>query len=295
MGCMLMTMDTMASTGHHHLSVDHDLSHTRLDEHGRPLGPPEKFSAVQAPPGAVQKRANPDYCGSCYGAESATHKCCNTCEEVRAAYQAKGWVLNDLNVIEQCRDEGLPQMMASAENEGCRFNGTVMVEKVIGSFHFAPGKSYQAGGGNIHVHDIASLTKKSYNMSHTIFKLAFGENYPTLVNPLDGTVAFADELSERYTYHVKIVPTSYTQLDQALLISNQYSVTKERKSFNYGGGVPGFFVNYEFSPIAVRLTEFQRSFLHFLTNVCAIVGGVFTVFSLVDAGLYQISKLKAVD
>lgn len=39
-------MDTVASTGHHHLSADHDLDHTRLDEHGRALGPPEKFGEI---------------------------------------------------------------------------------------------------------------------------------------------------------------------------------------------------------------------------------------------------------
>lgn len=114
----------------------------------------------KTPPKALEKRAKSNYCGSCYGAESESRQCCSTCEDVRGAYQAKGWVLSDLSAIEQCRDEGLPAMMASAEKEGCRFNGTVTVEKVIGGFHFAPGRSYQAGGGNVHVHDIASLSQK---------------------------------------------------------------------------------------------------------------------------------------
>ena len=33
--------------------------------------------------------------------------------------------------------------------------------------------------------------------------------------------------------------------------------------------------------------EQHSSFLHFLTNVCAIVGGVFAVSGLVDAGVHQ--------
>ena len=37
-------------------------------------------------------------CGSCYGAMSG---CCNTCEDVRAAYEAKSWALNEANVA-QC-------------------------------------------------------------------------------------------------------------------------------------------------------------------------------------------------
>ena len=38
----------------------------------------------------------------------------------------------------------------------------------------------------------------------------------------------------------------------------------------------GMFVTYEISPLMVEVTEHRRSFTHFLTGVCAIVGGVFT-------------------
>ncbi len=37
----------------------------------------------------------------------------------------------------------------------------------------------------------------------------------------------------------------------------------------------------------VRYREERMSFLHFLTNVCAIVGGVFTVSGIVDAFVYH--------
>jgi hypothetical protein len=39
---------------------------------------------------------------------------------------------------------------------------------------------------------------------------------------------------------------------------------------------PGAFFMFEISPILVQLTETSRSFMHFLTSVCAIIGGVFT-------------------
>jgi hypothetical protein len=31
-----------------------------------------------------------DYCGDCYGANSDIFKCCNNCNELQAAYNAKG-------------------------------------------------------------------------------------------------------------------------------------------------------------------------------------------------------------
>jgi hypothetical protein len=52
-------------------------------------------------------------------------------------------------------------------------------------------------------------------------------------------------------------------------------------------GLPGVFFMYDLSPMMVTIKETRRSFLHFLTEVCAIVGGVFSVASLVDGALYQ--------
>lgn len=47
---------------------------------------------------------------------------------------------------------------------------------------------------------------------------------------------------------------------------------------------------YDLSPMMVQLTEYQRSLTHFLTGVCAIVGGVFTVAGMVDGMLYHSHK-----
>jgi hypothetical protein len=51
--------------------------------------------------------------------------------------------------------------------------------------------------------------------------------------------------------------------------------------------MPGLFVMYDMSPVAIRFVEHRRSFAHFLTGVCAIVGGVFTVASLIDRVVYN--------
>lgn len=57
-------------------------------------------------------------------------------------------------------------------------------------------------------------------------------------------------------------------------------------------GMPGAFFQYELSPFMVRHTEIPRSFGHFLTNVCAIIGGVYTVAGLIDSLLYH--SIKAI-
>lgn len=53
----------------------------------------------------------------------------------------------------------------------------------------------------------------------------------------------------------------------------------------------GVFFIYDLSPMLVRLTEYRHSFTHFLTNVCAIVGGVFTVAGMLDGMLYHSGRV----
>lgn len=47
---------------------------------------------------------------------------------------------------------------------------------------------------------------------------------------------------------------------------------------------------YDLSPITVQYTEIKQSLPHFLTSLCAIVGGVFTVFSLVDSAVHHVLR-----
>ncbi|GCB79565.1 hypothetical protein scyTo_0020223 [Scyliorhinus torazame] len=75
--------------------------------------------------------------------------------------------------------------------------------------------------------------------------------------------------------------------------TNQFSVTRHEKVANGligDQGLPGVFVLYELSPMMVKFTEKHRSFTHFLTGVCAIIGGVFTVASLIDSLIYHSAR-----
>lgn len=94
-----------------------------------------------------------------------------------------------------------------------------------------------------------------------------------------------------FQYHIKIVPTSYVNLDGSVINSNQFSVTKHKKTvsiLNGESGMPGAFFQYELSPLMVKYTQKQRSLGHFLTNVCAIIGGVYTVAGRIDSILHYV-------
>ncbi len=55
----------------------------------------------------------------------------------------------------------------------------------------------------------------------------------------------------------------------------------------------GVFFNYDISPMLVKYEEYRKPLSHFLTDICAVVGGVFTVAGIVDGILYSTSKRMA--
>ena len=77
-----------------------------------------------------------------------------------------------------------------------------------------------------------------------------------------------------YQYYLKVVPTGYFYLDGRIENSHQFSVTFHQKELKQGrwiwhfskfyarnsgvSGLPGFFVQYEFSPLMVHYEERQK-------------------------------------
>lgn len=177
---------------------------------------------------------DPDYCGACYGAKAPDNAekpgCCNTCEEVRDAYAREGWAFKSNNV-EQCEREHYSERLAEQKQEGCRIEGSLRVNKVVGNFHLAPGRSFS--NGNTHIHDLGSYQEPGPNgykhdFTHIIHSLRFGPQLPEDVtkrlgsdglpwsnhhlNPLEGTRQNTRDSHFNFMYFLKIVPTSYLPL-----------------------------------------------------------------------------------
>lgn len=298
MPCAWLSLDAMDISGEMHLDVaGQSIQKQRLSAAGAPVSDVESHDVTHTRKKAVDNST----CASCYGAESPTRKCCNTCEEVQQAYQAKGWVLSNIATIAQCKDDSYIKAINDQAGEGCHMWGSLMVNKVAGNVHFAVGHSYQQGA--MHIHDMAPFADKALDFTHTIRALSFGEAYPGMKNPLDGIsqsvpmhkpsdpAAPPKAVTGMFQYFLKVVPTDYLSLRGRATRSNQFSVTenfREAADAQVGGrSLPGVFFFYDLSPIKVRIQEQRASFLHFLTNVCAIVGGIFAVSGLIDGTVYH--------
>lgn len=300
LSCAILSLDAMDISGEQHLDVVHNLFKRRLSAGGAPVDAEARRDEVGPHKHDALKRRdkfgnevpkNETFCGSCYGAEEDDHECCNNCEEVREAYKRRGWAFTNVEAIEQCRREDLIDSIQAQVGEGCNLYGVLEVNKVAGNFHIAPAKVFYTAG--LQIHDLVMFHDTLFNISHTINSLAFGATYPGAVNPLDGVSWHQQGDSGVYEYFVKVVPTSYTDSSNHSISSNQFAVTEhfqqQQQQQAHGGGrsLPGVFFFYDLSPIKVRYSERATPFLHFLTNVCAIVGGIFTVTGMVDSFIYH--------
>lgn len=310
--CSLASVDIMDVSGAQSLGVEHNVVKKPLDASGKETGgvltaapghgklkehevlatastaPPDSGANTVVP--GAKKPGDEGYCGSCFGSESTPEQCCNTCLEVQIAYRKKGWAFMSADTVEQCVAQGQAARADLAHKEGCRIQGQLLVNRVAGNFHFAPGHGFQ--NSHAHVHDLDAFTAGAFNVSHTIHKLGFGQAYPGHSNPLDGYARMTGPKSPGghiFQYYLKVVPTSYTYLDGTVVATNQYSYTQHQTTVQakQGHGLPGVFFFFDISPIKVGFEEHRRSFTHFLTQLCAIIGGVFTVAGIIDKTVYH--------
>ncbi|KAK0985163.1 ER-derived vesicles protein erv46 [Friedmanniomyces endolithicus] len=233
--CELLTLDVMDVSGEVQTGVMHGVNKVRLRAEKEGGGEIDR-TALELGKAELEatKHLDPEYCGECFGAPAPSSAikagCCNTCAEVREAYASVSWSFGRGENVAQCEREHYSEHLDEQRREGCRIEGGIRVNKVVGNFHFAPGKSFS--NGNMHVHDLenyfAGGDGVEHTFTHAVHHLRFGPQLPEEVakrigrkgmawsnhhlNPLDDTGQKTDEKAYNYMYFVKVVSTAYLPL-----------------------------------------------------------------------------------
>jgi endoplasmic reticulum-Golgi intermediate compartment protein 3 len=118
----------------------------------------------------------------------------------------KQW--NFANVMKnatQCIHDRAKHFAAAVKGEGCLITGSMKVNKVAGNFHIAHGESVIRDSK--HIHHFDPTTAPTFNVSHTINALSFGDAYPNMpTNPLDGMTRIIGtaEATGLFQYFIKV-------------------------------------------------------------------------------------------
>jgi len=299
------------------MHVSHEIYKTRISKKGKVLGkqirdsltnvasPSELGDAFQT--GNVLKASHSTAhlrCASCFQSHMDEDDCCNSCEEVRKEFRSRGLNERPPEVFAQCIEEAYAQAPAE-DGEGCRVQARLLVRKVPAILHIGVARALKpelvkltgSGDASNPQDGVASM-----DFSHRIDDLSFGPDYPGLIHVLNGRQKSSHEhpYSEHYQYDIHVIPTRYQEEGSEEVPSHQYSVTEYVKPLDArllsrlssSSDIPstGLWLTYDFTPFEVRVSRTRKSLWHFLTECCAILGGIFAFSGMLDNFAHQMSK-----
>ncbi|PKI67664.1 hypothetical protein CRG98_011877 [Punica granatum] len=178
---------------------------------------------------------------------------------------------------------------------GCRIEGFVRVKKV-------PGNLIISARSGAHSFDASQM-----NMSHFISHLSFGRKIaPHVMSDVKRLIPYLGRSHDRLNgrsfinhrdvganvtieHYLQIVKTEVMTRGTHKLVE-EYEYTAH-SSLAQSPQIPVAKFHFELSPMQVLITENPKSFSHFITNVCAIIGGIFTVAGILDSVLHNTIRL----
>ena len=136
------------------------------------------------------------------------------------------------------------------------------------------------------------------NVSHYIHNIQFGKTPPRSTDkPLTDRAHWIDNSYGGIAVEhvqVKLVPTIYGGMlydDQSYQMSVTDHTINPETLINKGvSHLPGLVVSYDFTPLAIRLSEGRDNFFVFLSSLVSIVGGAFVTVGLLTGCLVHSAK-----
>lgn len=211
---------------------------------------------------------------------------------------AKGTMLTTKNFSPYQRDSLEKAIM---NFESCYIKATIDVNKVPGDFHI----SFHEYRSVYELFGRDKTLKESFDrmkLNHQLINLQFGDekvkDYIVRKYSISDVVeafgqkepvVFDSDEDEKhkynYDYYLKIIPFMFLDENKGeKLFAYQYSISYTSKlEEEETNEMPIIMFNYDFSPITMKVVIHKKSFLRFITHICAIVGGVFVIFSIINS------------
>jgi len=196
---------------------------------------------------------------------------------------------------------GLPhvrhgQLTAAPKTPGCNMAGFVLVKKVPGTLHFtarAEGHSFDHAWMNMThlVHSLYFGSRPSPRKYYELKKLHPLGLDPEWMDKMTGQSFFSDSPQHTHEHYLEIVMTTIepknhhpgSSYDAYEYIAHSHTYMSD--------STPAAKFSYTLSPIQIVVKEDSRQWYHFLTTLCAIIGGVFTVAGILDSMFYSVAKM----
>jgi protein disulfide-isomerase-like protein len=188
------------------------------------------------------------------------------------------------------------------DHPGCLMSGFLLVNRVPGNFHIEARSKHH------------NLNPAMANISHVVNHLSFG---PTLSrnaqrrvdeipdeffaqgssHPIDGNIYTNKDLHTSFHHYIKTVATRFEvgrrYMGKDAILA--YQMVESNQLMKYSvEDVPEARFSYDIAPMSVVIQRKGKRWYEFITSICAIIGGTFTVISLLNGFLGVIFKQKRV-
>lgn len=274
--CQLLQLKVIDASGNPQPNARSEIIRQRLDTHFKPL---ENPIADTDPKSLFQQ------CGSCLGANVS--KCCLTCTDIANSFRLMNDFVPNIDNNEQCNRD----MKNIKDQEACRIEAKM-------STHFTKGRFMVSVGGIVETpvgykYDL-SYFGNNVNLTHIIHTLRFGRDFEGLRNPLDNYTCNQLKRSHFvYRYLIDLVPTITNDVENQIP-ANQYSASQSTREITKTETkrFPAITFDFDTAPVATRFIIEKQSLNSFLTQLCAILGGGFTLGGFIDSFIFRVRSKK---
>ncbi|KAG7400643.1 hypothetical protein PHYBOEH_004910 [Phytophthora boehmeriae] len=173
--------------------------------------------------------------------------------------------------------------------EGCEISGSISVNRVPGMLVFTARS------------DEVSFNAQTVDVSHRVNHFSFGQvrRNENLFTGGSGLLAAPSNRFplDKKLYTIESENVSVEHFMNVVGFDNQVSTRKthfQQRTYEfsatttqYTDKAPSALFTFDISPLVVQITTDSIPFYHFITHLCAVIGGVFTVLGLVDSGVFH--------